>query len=447
MGLHTDMRPRSADLFAGGGGSKWGGKLLGWKSEVYVEFNEYRQRVLRRRIEEGSFDDAPIWGDVRTFDGVPWRGRVDVLSAGFPCQPFSVAGKRRAADDARNMWPDTLRILSEIRPPIALLENVPGLTHATYERCACGYPDSAQILALRELYTGRRYGRCPLCGRPLGGDATRTVRYLATIFRELAALGYGAIWQVVAAAAVRAPHRRERLWVLAFDTDADCGRLEGLAKYHREWWARLDRERGYNALRLREALADASGGRRSHDQLQAGRNKPRFRSEKLADSEGQRCGNGVPEDDRARSREGDAPGDSSKVLADGEQGRCSGWAGKQRERGRAQSSDGSQPMAHTNHSRSQRPRRPAGTGKIREQETSCVLGSSRTGERSTRRIDWPVEPLVGRLANGVADRVDRIALLGDGQVPQQMALAWDLLSARLLRLLDETEPNGEVPHE
>src|SRR3990172_13273064 len=80
-------------LFAGAGGgllaSKW---LLGWRTVCYVEWETYAVEVLKARIRDGWLDDAPIWDDAFTLDGRPWRGCVDIVTAGFPCQPFSIAG-------------------------------------------------------------------------------------------------------------------------------------------------------------------------------------------------------------------------------------------------------------------------------------------------------------------------------------------------------------------
>jgi DNA (cytosine-5)-methyltransferase 1 len=120
-------------LFAGAGGGLLATKhLLGWHTVCYVEINEYRIEVIKARIRDGLLDDAPIWSDIRTFDGPPWRGCVDIITAGFPCQPFSVAGKQRANDDSRNLWSDTIRIIREVKPQWCLLENVPGLLSGSH---------------------------------------------------------------------------------------------------------------------------------------------------------------------------------------------------------------------------------------------------------------------------------------------------------------------------
>jgi DNA (cytosine-5)-methyltransferase 1 len=78
---------REGSLFTGAGGGLYGSRLLGWRTAFMVEQEPYCQRVLRARQADGWFDECPIHGDVFAFDGTPWRGEIDVLSAGFPCQP------------------------------------------------------------------------------------------------------------------------------------------------------------------------------------------------------------------------------------------------------------------------------------------------------------------------------------------------------------------------
>ena len=157
-------------LFAGAGGGILGSVLLGHRVVCAVEINPYCREVLMTRQEDGTLPAFPIWDDVRTFDGKPWRGIVDVVSAGFPCQPFSIAGRKRGADDNRNLWPDTIRIICEVGPRFALLENVPHL---------------------------------------LAHD------YFGEILGSLAEAGYDAEWGVIGATDVGAPHQRDRLFIFA----------------------------------------------------------------------------------------------------------------------------------------------------------------------------------------------------------------------------------------
>ena len=168
----------SISLFSGYGGFDLALRLAGIESRTvcYVEWDKYCQQVIQARIEDGVLDDAPIWDDVREFDGLPWRGRVDIISASPPCQPYSQAGKLRGASDDRNLFPDTLRIVSEIRPKTLYLENVPGLNVR------------------------------PKDGRPAYG---------AVVVGELAALGYDCRWDTVSAKDAGAPHLRKRWWRVA----------------------------------------------------------------------------------------------------------------------------------------------------------------------------------------------------------------------------------------
>ena len=84
---------RELALFAGAGGGILGGILLGWRTVCAVEIDAYCRHVLLARQRDGILDRFPIWDDVCTFDGRPWRGSVDVISGGFPCQDISVAGR------------------------------------------------------------------------------------------------------------------------------------------------------------------------------------------------------------------------------------------------------------------------------------------------------------------------------------------------------------------
>jgi DNA (cytosine-5)-methyltransferase 1 len=116
-------------LFAGAGGGILGGKLLGWRTICAVEWEPYPACVLAARQNDGILPPFPIWDDVRTFDGKPWRGRVDVVSGGFPCQDISCAGKGAGIDGERSgMWVEMARIIREVAPRYVFVENSPMLT-------------------------------------------------------------------------------------------------------------------------------------------------------------------------------------------------------------------------------------------------------------------------------------------------------------------------------
>nr|WP_235769080.1 DNA cytosine methyltransferase [Escherichia coli] len=113
-------------LFAGAGGGILGGYLLGWRTVCAVERDAYAAQVLAQRQNDGILRPFPIWSDVRSFDGKPWRGIVDVVSGGFPCQDISAAGKGAGIDGEKSgLWRHMARIISEVRPRFVLVENSP----------------------------------------------------------------------------------------------------------------------------------------------------------------------------------------------------------------------------------------------------------------------------------------------------------------------------------
>ncbi len=161
---------RELALFAGAGGGILAGKLLGWRTVCAVEKDPYAASVLLARQNDGILENFPIWDDVCTFDGKPWRGIVDVVSGGFPCQDISVAGKGRGIEGERSgLWAEMFRIICEVRPRFVFVENSPALT-------------------------GRGLGR---------------------VLADLASVGFDAQWGVLGADDVGAPHRRERIWIVA----------------------------------------------------------------------------------------------------------------------------------------------------------------------------------------------------------------------------------------
>jgi DNA (cytosine-5)-methyltransferase 1 len=167
---------------AGIGGLDRGLKRAVGNSRVvaYVEREAHACAILEARMQDGSMDVAPIWNDLATFDGRPFRGVVDGIIGGYPCQPFSVAGARRGADDPRHLWPHIARILGEIGPTWAFFENVAG-------HLSLGFAEVAE---------------------------------------NLSGLGYRIAAGIFSAEEVGAPHRRERLFILAHGEGVDGKRAE-----------------------------------------------------------------------------------------------------------------------------------------------------------------------------------------------------------------------------
>lgn len=160
-------------LFSGYGGFSLGLRLAlpDVRTVGYVEIDSYCQKIIQARIKDGVLDDAPIFGDICSFRGYEYTGLVSLISAGFPCQPHSVAGPRRGNADERNLWPETLRVIREVGPRWVLLENVPGIL-------------------------GNGYG--------------------GTVVGQLSEIGYDCVWDCISAAEAGAPHRRKRWWCLAY---------------------------------------------------------------------------------------------------------------------------------------------------------------------------------------------------------------------------------------
>lgn len=157
-------------LFAGAGGGVLGSHLLGWNTVCAVERDAYAAQVLAQRQNDGVLKPFPIWSDVTSFDGKPWKGIVDVVSGGFPCQDISAAGKGAGIDGERSgLWAEMARIISEVRPKFVLVENSPML---------------------------------------VGRGLTRVIS-------DLAKMGYDAQWSRLSASNFGAPHQRDRLWIVA----------------------------------------------------------------------------------------------------------------------------------------------------------------------------------------------------------------------------------------
>lgn len=146
-------------LFAGNGGGILASKLLGWTTVCAVEYDQYCSQRLMQRQNEGHIPPFPIWDDVHTFDGKPWRNVIDVVSGGFPCQAFSTASRGRRV--AKNLWPEMLRIVREIMPPIVFAENVQeqAINTACDELESLGYKTRAISLSAQDMGADHSRGR------------------------------------------------------------------------------------------------------------------------------------------------------------------------------------------------------------------------------------------------------------------------------------------------
>lgn len=159
-------------LFSGIGGFDLAAEWMGWENKFHCEWNPFCQKILSHH-----FPNAKQHGDITKTDFTIYRGQCDILTGGFPCQPYSTAGKRLGTEDDRHLWPEMLRAISEIQPSWVVGENVRGLTNWN------------------------------------GGLVFDEVQ------ADLEAKGYEVLPFLLPACAVNAPHRRDRIWFIAYNAN------------------------------------------------------------------------------------------------------------------------------------------------------------------------------------------------------------------------------------
>ena len=358
-----------------------------------VERESYCVAAMVAQMEAGTVDACPIWlGDLEAFDGRPWRGAVDCVSAGFPCQPWSAAGSGGGTTDKRWIWPAIGDIIRDVGPRFVFLENVP-----------------------------------PLVSR--GG--------LALVLGKLAELGFDAVWMLLSAADVGASHKRERLFILAY-------RKVGLAYAGR---AGLP-----NAEQRGEPGATSGGpgsGRAATPEL---REAPLGDTDCPRRSKAWR---GHSEHDGRQSEQGlgdVADADSGALRIEPEWDQRAGWRERATEREHAESR-AALPLFPPGPADIDGWRRllidwpelaPAveDAARVREHRQARAdgrrgRGVSQTGDGGERRDDLPIheqaeaQPYVRRISNELSPRVDRLRACGNGVVPLVAAVALRVLAHRL----------------
>ena len=163
---------RHGSLFSGIGGFDLAAQWMGWDNIFQVEYDEWCQKILTK-----NFPNVKKYRDIKEFNGTKYRGAVDIISGGFPCQPFSHAGKRQGEADDRYLWPEMLRVIREVKPAFVVGENVAGLVSMEN-------------------------------GKTLEG-----------IFSDLENEGYQTESFIIPACGVGAWHRRDRIWILAYTSN------------------------------------------------------------------------------------------------------------------------------------------------------------------------------------------------------------------------------------
>ncbi len=168
---------KHGSLFSGIGGFELAASWCGWENVFHCENNPFGQKVLKHH-----FPNSKHYEDITTFDATNYAGRIDIISGGFPCQPFSTAGKRKGTDDERYLWKEMLRIIREVSPSYVVGENVRGLVN---------WNDGLVF---------------------------------ETVCADLENEGYEVVPFILPACAVNAPHRRDRVWFIAYAENNGCRR-------------------------------------------------------------------------------------------------------------------------------------------------------------------------------------------------------------------------------
>ncbi|MBR5889264.1 MAG: DNA cytosine methyltransferase [Akkermansia sp.] len=305
----------------GGGGGILAAGLLGLHTVCAVEIEPSAREMLLARQRDGVLPRFPIWDDVQSFDGRPWRGLVDVISGGFPCQDISVAGRGAGIEGERSgLWREMFRIVCEVRPRFVFVENSPLLVS----------------------------------------------RGLSVVLGDLASAGYDACWCVLGADDVGAPHVRKRFWLLAHDSHADGMQCAEYDLQHSGTGELAGC--GPDGLDAGRAVVDADGAGWDEEQYEAGES-------------GEALG-APPEQQSGRA------GGGAGVAADADVSGC----------------------------------KEQWWGFADEEEYAAAECCGW----------WGAEPALGRVAHGVADRVDRLRALGNGQVPLVAAVAFKVLERYLM---------------
>jgi DNA (cytosine-5)-methyltransferase 1 len=340
---NTKELPTVISFCSGYAGIERGLELAGIEHRViaYVEIEAFAIANLVAKMEAGKLAPAPIWTNLKTFPAHLFRGAADIITGGYPCQPFSAAGKRAGADDPRHLWPFIRQHVQTIKPARCFFENVEG--HIS-----------------------------------LG---------LSSVISDLEEDSYRATWGIFSAEEVGAPHRRKRVFIMG-DSEYD-----GLLASEKRG---SDLEDGYRAKERQIEAVELKGA----GQPNCGANLSA--SNEVADT-------------------------GSKGLQGGEGG---GGTSKKGQSDR-HSTTGSEELPNAVGTRSEaglsRQKRSNKEGHAGKLNYSCSQQC-----RGKNSVQWSVEPGLGRVVDGCANRVDRIRLLGNGVVPQTAAKAWQVLDARFL---------------
>ena len=381
----TKELPTVISFCSGYGGIERGLDLAGIEHRViaYVEIEAFAIANLVNKMEAGKLPPAPIYTDLKTFPAHLFRDRVDLITGGYPCQPFSAAGQRKGTDDPRHLWPFIRRHIESIRPARCFFENVEG--HIS-----------------------------------LG---------LSSVISDLEEDGYRSAWGIFSAREVGAPHQRKRVYIMADTSSDDAGTNlrnvesadgeEDRPEIKKQKGSRQPSNSGKNV-----ANPTGHGGGRELRKLSKPNEGVRASKECRENpaSESDHAGKDGRDIFADTGREGlpqrDRQGASTKGQPYAES-QCGGGLS-----GANELADSISPRSETGIPGSERPNQEGNSGIT--DNCDSEQGGWQIGMR------WPPEPRLGRVVDGCADRVDRLRLLGNGVVPATAAKAWLTLNEELL---------------
>jgi len=403
---------RILSLCSGVGGIELGFKLAIPESRTvaYIENEAFACAILEARFKDKTLDEAPIWSDIKTFDGKPWRGKVDCITGGYPCQPFSVAGRKLGAKDPRHLWPEIKRLITEIEPPVCFFENVGGHLRLGFEQ----------------------------------------------VSDDLRSMGYEVKAGLFTAQEVGAPHKRERLFILAYsnsigssvESNKNIGELANSSKLgcndgsnnisERYLQKNLDRKSEENQQKWQGWISRvsqdnqnvANSSRIVSARTMSERNQEQQPQEKIGGGSSELADSENAGARKHESRIWKRIKEYCSELENAKRFRWRRWSdGVQGQQSSKIKTEGSQRscgeiMGDTNNERLER-------WECSERECSNQLPTwppSPTSYSQWGSVPDNLKPAIHKLADGMTNRVDEVRACGNGVVPLVAAYAWRILT-------------------
>ena len=369
------------DLFSGIGGFSLGLEWAGMSTVAMCEKDPYCRKILAKH-----WPDLTIHEDIRNLDGKKYRNSIDLVAGGFPCQPFSVAGKRKGSDDDRHLWPEMRRVIQEAKPRWVIGENVFGFINMAL--------DDVQADLEREHYEVRKF--------------------------------------VLPAVAVDAKHRRDRIFLVAYSNSPAVWNLP-----ERQAQGRDNLQAGRQAITPHDGPSQSMAYSNGNDRRRGSSTEPQGRESRM--EHGSRS-SGLTE--RQPNQTLANPDSSWELQQEGDQQEIGGWSSNSSQQNVANSYGEGLEIGQDlreNHEQELSPSERSGSERREDVANSHgtrgeagLSGQEPWQEGNSGELDhqghqqswreevreWPAEPCVGRVADGIPNRVDRIKGLGNAVVPQ-----------------------------